>query len=65
MVVVGSKSPPALAACLQGAVASGQSRVVLRVRRAGAKLKAEFGVHFRQKAEAEFGPGSLRGYLHQ
>ena len=46
---------------------SGQSRVVLRVRPAGTKLKAEFGEYFFKFAHRppEFGPGGLRGYLHQ
>lgn len=45
---------------------SGQSRVVLRVRPAGSRLKAEFGEYFfkfRQRPP-EFGPGGLLGYLH-
>jgi hypothetical protein len=58
-----SGGPPERSAC-QGAVASGQSHVVLRMRRAGAKLKAEFGQHFKQTATAEFGQDSLRAYLH-
>lgn len=53
---------PDLSAC-QRNDPSGRSHVVVRLRPAGAKLKAEFGVRFGQKAP-EFGPGSLRAYLH-
>ena len=45
---------------------SGMSRVVLRVRPAGSKLKAEFGeylVKFKQRPP-DFGPGGKVGYLH-
>lgn len=62
-VLTGSVSggQPDLSGCFYH-VASGQSRVVLRVRPAGAKLKAEFGERFGQQAP-EFGGGYVRGYL--
>lgn len=53
---------PDLSAC-QGNDPSGASHVIVRLRPAGGKLKAEFGLRFGQKGP-EFGPGSLRGYLH-
>ncbi len=53
---------PDMSAC-QSYDPSGVSRVVVRVRPAGSKLKAEFGSRVRQKTP-EFGPGSLRAYLH-
>jgi hypothetical protein len=55
---------PELSPC--GYDPSGESRVVLRVRPAGSKLKAEFGqyfVKFRHRPP-EFGPGGLLAYLH-
>lgn len=42
---------------------SGTSKVVLRIRPAGSKLKSEFGDHFRSRPP-DFGPGGLLGYLH-
>jgi hypothetical protein len=59
-----SGGAPEFSAC--GYDPSGESRVVLRVRPAGSKLKAEFGQYFfkfRQRPP-EFGPGGLLGYLH-
>ena len=44
-------------------VSAGNSRLVLRLRPAGAKLKAEFGQRD-GKGEPEFGPGGFLGYLH-
>lgn len=63
--LVGSVSGgmPEFSSC-QGYDHSGLTRVVLRVRPAGDKLKAEFGMRVRQKAP-EFGPGGFRGYLHR
>jgi hypothetical protein len=57
-----SGGAPDLSAC-QGNDPSGASRVVVRLRPAGDKLRAEFGLRVGQKAP-EFGLGSLRGYLH-
>ena len=53
--------PPEFSPC--GYDPSGVSREVLRVRPAGAKLKAEFGLHFPPRPP-EFGPGGHLGYLH-
>jgi hypothetical protein len=53
---------PDLAPCFQY-VPDGSSRVVLRVRPAGTKLKAQFGERS-GKSEPEFAPGGLSGYLH-
>jgi hypothetical protein len=58
-----SGGPPDMSACQQHD-RSGTTRPVLRLRQAGAKLKAEFGLRVRQKAP-EFGPGGLSGYLHR
>jgi hypothetical protein len=64
-VVTGAVSggPPDMSAC-QMHDPSGATRVVLRVRPAGSKLKAEFGLRVGQKTP-EFGAGGLRGYLHR
>jgi hypothetical protein len=52
--------PPEMSRCQ---VIAGSSRLVLRLRPAGAKLKAEFGQRD-GKGEPEFGPGGFLGYLH-
>ena len=61
-VLTGSVSggPPEMSRCQ---VIAGSSRLVLRLRPAGAKLKAEFGQRD-GKGEPEFGPGGFLGYLH-
>ena len=53
---------PDLAPCGQY-VPDGSSRVILRLRPAGTKLKAQFGQRF-GKGEPEYGSGGLSGYLH-
>jgi hypothetical protein len=53
---------PDLAPCFQY-VPDWSSRVVLMVRPAGTKLKAQFGERS-GKSEPEFAPGGLSGYLH-
>jgi hypothetical protein len=53
---------PDLSECFQHDP-SGDSRVVLRVRSAGTKLKAQFGLRFGER-EPEYGSGGLSGYLH-
>ena len=60
-----SGGAPELSAC--GFDPSGESRVVLRVRPAGSKLKAEFGEYFFKfrKRPPDFGPGGKLGYLHR
>ena len=61
-VLTGSVSggPPEMSRCQ---VSAGSSRLVLRLRPAGAKLKAEFGQRD-GKGDPEFGPGGFLGYLH-
>ena len=53
---------PDLAECFQHDP-GGHSLVILRVRPAGTKLKAQFGQRF-GKREPEYGSGGLSGYLH-
>ena len=53
---------PDLSECFQHDP-SGLERVVLRVRPAGTKLKAQFGQRVREK-DPEYGSGGLSGYLH-
>jgi hypothetical protein len=53
---------PDLSPCFRY-VPDGSSRVVLRIRPAGTKLKAQFGESF-GKSAPEFGTGGLSGYLH-
>ena len=59
-VVTGTGGPPDMSGC-QYYTLDGKSRVLLRVRPAGNKLRAEFG-EFGLRAP-EFGAGYLRGYL--
>ena len=53
---------PDLSPCFQH-VRDGSSRVILRLRPAGTKLKAQFGDRF-GKREPEYGSAGLSGYLH-
>lgn len=56
-----SGGPPDMSPCFYWST-DGKSRVLLRVRPAGNKLKAEFGEF--EGREPVFGAGYLRGYLH-